>query len=66
MQDVHENEGEGKVSPLAGLDNVILTPHIGAGTIDSQREIGDIIIDTLREFAAQPASSPAEKERTLV
>ncbi len=52
--DVHENEGEGKVSPLAGLPNVILTPHIGAGTIDSQREIGDIVINTLKEYKAQP------------
>jgi phosphoglycerate dehydrogenase-like enzyme len=48
--DVHENEGEGKVSPLAGLENVILTPHIGAGTIDSQREIGDIILSTIGDF----------------
>ena len=64
--DVHENEGEGKISPLAGLENVILTPHIGAGTIDSQREIGDIIIGTIRDYAAQPASSPAEKEHMLV
>jgi phosphoglycerate dehydrogenase-like enzyme len=51
--DVHENEGKGKVSPLAGLPNVILTPHIGAGTIDSQREIGDIIIDTVGEFEVE-------------
>jgi len=53
--DVHENEGEGKISPLAALDNVILTPHIGAGTIDSQREIGETviqIIDTHGEIAS--------------
>ena len=51
--DVHVNEGEGKVSPVADLPNVILTPHIGAGTIDSQREIGDIIIRTITEFVAE-------------
>jgi D-3-phosphoglycerate dehydrogenase len=42
--DVHESEGNGKISPLAGLPNVILTPHIGAGTFDSQREIGEIVL----------------------
>jgi len=50
--DVHEAEGEGKISPLAALDNVILTPHIGASAIDSQREIGDIVIDTISSFLA--------------
>jgi len=46
--DVHEQEGEGKISPLAGLENVILTPHIGAGTIDTQREIGATILEILQ------------------
>lgn len=43
--DVHQAEGEGKISPLAELPNVVLTPHIGAGTFDSQREIGERIIE---------------------
>jgi phosphoglycerate dehydrogenase-like enzyme len=51
--DVHEHEGEGNISPLAELKNVVLTPHIGAGTIDSQREIGDIVIDAIKAFEAQ-------------
>ena len=42
--DVHEREGDGCVSPLAALDNVVLTPHIGASTHDSQREIGEQIV----------------------
>jgi D-3-phosphoglycerate dehydrogenase / 2-oxoglutarate reductase len=42
--DVHEQEGDGVISPLAGLSNVVLTPHIGAATVDSQREIGREII----------------------
>jgi D-3-phosphoglycerate dehydrogenase / 2-oxoglutarate reductase len=42
--DVHVNEGEGKVSPLAGLPNVVLTPHIGAATVDAQREIGQEVV----------------------
>jgi phosphoglycerate dehydrogenase-like enzyme len=51
--DVHELEGEGKISPLAGLENVILTPHIGAGTYDSQRELGQIVVNRIRAFEEQ-------------
>ena len=51
--DVHENEGEGKVSPLASLPNVILTPHMGAQTIDSQKEIGDRVLDEVNKFEKQ-------------
>lgn len=42
--DVHSTEGEGVLSPLADLPNVVLTPHIGAMALDSQREIGDRIV----------------------
>lgn len=49
--DVHKQEGEGKVSPLANLPNIILTPHIGAMTIDTQKEIGHRIIETVKLFA---------------
>ncbi len=45
--DVHEKEGEGMVSPLAGLPNVILTPHIGSNTVDTQREIGRRILEAV-------------------
>lgn len=45
--DVHSMEGEGVTSPLADLPNVVLTPHIGAMALDSQREIGDRIIKIL-------------------
>ncbi len=48
--DVHEKEGEGKVSPLAGLPNVILTPHIGSNTVDTQREIGRRILEAVDTF----------------
>lgn len=48
--DVHEQEGEGKFSPLVELPNVILTPHIGAMTIDSQKEIGIRVIDAIKLF----------------
>ncbi len=51
--DVHKTEGEGKISPLANLPNVILTPHIGAMTIDTQREIGCRIMETVQSFTAE-------------
>jgi D-3-phosphoglycerate dehydrogenase / 2-oxoglutarate reductase len=49
--DVHEAEGEGKVSPLSKLPNVVLTPHIGASTVDSQWQIGQEIIRIVDEYA---------------
>jgi D-3-phosphoglycerate dehydrogenase / 2-oxoglutarate reductase len=51
--DVHEAEGDGQVSKLADLPNVILTPHIGATTVDTQREIGERIVALVNEFAAR-------------
>ncbi|MEO8356037.1 MAG: hydroxyacid dehydrogenase [Chloroflexota bacterium] len=58
--DVHQAEGEGKISPLAELKNVILTPHIGASTFDSQREIGEIIIETVKSFKTEQSSTQLE------
>jgi len=49
--DVHEREGDAAISPLAELDNVILTPHMGAGTVDSQRLIGDRVLEIVREHS---------------
>jgi phosphoglycerate dehydrogenase-like enzyme len=51
--DVHENEGEGKVSPFASFPNVVLTPHVGAQTLDSQREIGDRVLESVQQFEAK-------------
>jgi len=53
--DVHAAEGQGKISPLADLKNVILTPHIGAGAFDSQREIGEIVLETIETFTPESA-----------
>jgi D-3-phosphoglycerate dehydrogenase / 2-oxoglutarate reductase len=50
--DVHATEGSGNISPLAGLDNVILTPHIGSTTVDTQREIGERVVEITNHFAA--------------
>jgi D-3-phosphoglycerate dehydrogenase / 2-oxoglutarate reductase len=45
--DVHEAEGEGVVSPLAALPNVVLTPHIGAMAWDAQRLIGERVVELI-------------------
>ncbi len=55
--DVHREEGEGKISPLAELSNVILTPHMGAGTVDSQRKIGERVIEIVTAHRLQTAGN---------
>jgi phosphoglycerate dehydrogenase-like enzyme len=51
--DVHEKEGNGNISPLASLPNVILTPHMGAQTVDSQDEIGVRVLEAVDFFETQ-------------
>jgi D-3-phosphoglycerate dehydrogenase len=38
-------------SPLRGLDNVILTPHIGGSTLEAQANIGLEVADKLIEYS---------------
>ncbi|RJR39526.1 MAG: hydroxyacid dehydrogenase [Desulfobacteraceae bacterium] len=59
--DVHEKEGEGQISRLAHLSNVILTPHIGAQTLDSQKQIGRRIVEILESHSR--VSPAADEER---
>ncbi len=63
--DVHKAEGEGKVSPLAGLPNVILTPHIGAMTIETQREIGRRVKETIDSFRLPALMEPVRSVRSF-
>lgn len=39
------------VSPLRGLDNVILTPHIGGSTMEAQENIGVEVAEKLVKFS---------------
>jgi D-3-phosphoglycerate dehydrogenase len=44
------NDKEEFVSPLRGLENVILTPHIGGSTEEAQENIGREVSDKLARF----------------
>lgn len=44
------NDKEEFISPLRGLDNVILTPHIGGSTEEAQENIGREVADKLVRF----------------
>ncbi len=48
--DVHEAEGEGKLSPFREMKNVILTPHIGSMTVDTYKDMGQRILAIFNDF----------------
>jgi D-3-phosphoglycerate dehydrogenase len=52
--DVYRHEPPGK-SPLFDLDNFIGTPHVGAQTSDTQRRVGEEVLNVIRKFAANGA-----------
>jgi len=62
--DVHEHEGQGKISPLAQLPNVLLTPHIGASTVETQQQIGMRVVEIVEAFVQQ--SLPVARRETEV
>lgn len=49
--------GERFESPLQGLPNVILTPHVGGSTVEAQRDIGRFVSGKLIDFAYQGATT---------
>ncbi|MDQ0137695.1 lactate dehydrogenase-like 2-hydroxyacid dehydrogenase [Neorhizobium galegae] len=53
-------EGEPKLNPrFAKLDNVLLQPHHGSGTIETRKEMGKLVLDNLAaHFAGQPLLTP--------
>lgn len=47
--DVFTDEPLSPDNPLLALDNVILTPHIAASTVEAQRDVGTQIVDQVIE-----------------
>jgi D-3-phosphoglycerate dehydrogenase / 2-oxoglutarate reductase len=50
-------QGDAFTSPLRGLDNVILTPHVGGSTQEAQEEIGHFVAGKLLGFATGGATA---------
>jgi len=55
--DEPENNGDAFKSPLQGLENVILTPHIGGSTLEAQVNIGEDVSAKLFNYLETGESS---------
>jgi len=47
-----KNSGDPFDSPLRGLPNVILSPHVGGSTEEAQRAIGEFVATKIRDYLA--------------
>ena len=52
-----KRQGEEFVSPLRGLANVILTPHVGGSTEEAQQDIGHFVAGKLRDYVGAGTTS---------
>jgi lactate dehydrogenase-like 2-hydroxyacid dehydrogenase len=44
---------------LFGMDNVVLTPHLGSGTFETRRAMSQLVLDNLdAHFAGKPLLTP--------
>jgi D-3-phosphoglycerate dehydrogenase len=50
-------QGDPFESPLRGLDNVILTPHVGGSTQEAQEEIGYFVATKLKTFQLEGSTA---------
>jgi len=48
--DVFATEPLNEDSELRKLDNIVLTPHLGASTGEAQKRVGKMCINQLKEF----------------
>lgn len=68
--DVYASEPPGREHPLLGLANVIHTPHLGASTVEAQRNVAvqvvEQVLDCLREQERQqPVDAPPRLHEPL-
>ncbi|MEW6434909.1 MAG: phosphoglycerate dehydrogenase [Myxococcota bacterium] len=56
-EEPESNDAKGFKTPLQGLPNVILTPHIGGSTLEAQENIGREVSGTLSRFASQGSTA---------
>jgi D-3-phosphoglycerate dehydrogenase len=52
-----ETNSDGFITPLQGLSNVILTPHIGGSTMEAQAAIGSEVGNSLIRYVATGATT---------
>jgi phosphoglycerate dehydrogenase-like enzyme len=53
--DVYPKEPLAVDSPLRALDNVILSPHVAGGTVESRQRLGESMVDDIaRHLAGEP------------
>ncbi len=52
-----KNRGDAFESPLRGLPNVILTPHVGGSTEEAQEDIGRFVGGKLRDYVRHGTTS---------
>ncbi|MDO4255351.1 MAG: phosphoglycerate dehydrogenase [Kocuria sp.] len=52
-----KTSGEPFTSPLQGIPNVILTPHVGGSTAEAQENIGQFVASKLLDYVEQGSTS---------
>ncbi|KAK1376010.1 Hydroxyphenylpyruvate reductase [Heracleum sosnowskyi] len=56
--DVYENEPE-VPEQLFGLDNVVILPHVGSGTVETRNAMADLVVGNLEaHFSKKPLLTP--------